>query len=97
MQNVITRDGMTIDFSKATRTGGKVNLVFRDTVDRTVTKITANFTGEDLVDFEGQPESSDPIYAFCEDHASTWVGEILEALAPIKAPTFAAYLPRVAA
>jgi len=97
MKNVINHDGMTIDLSKATRTGGKVTLVFRDTVDNTVTRITANFTGDDLVDFEGECEASDPIYAFCEAYATTWAGEILDALAPRKAPTFAAYLPRVAA
>ncbi len=81
MQTIIAHDGLTIDFSKATRTGGTVVLVFRDTVDQTVTKITANFTGDDLVDFEGDNEANDPIYKFCEMHATTWAGEIADKLA----------------
>jgi hypothetical protein len=86
MQHVINRDGLTIDFSKVTRTSGegwsgKVTLVFRDTVDQTVTKIMANFTGDDLVDFEGSPEANDPIYNFCEMMASDWTDMILDKLA----------------
>jgi hypothetical protein len=81
MQNVITHDGLTIDFSKATCAGGPVALVFRDTVDQTVTQITANFTGESLVDFEGECEANDPIYKFCEDHATLWACEIADKLA----------------
>jgi hypothetical protein len=80
MQNVITHDGLTIDLSKATRAGGPVTLVFRDTVDQIVTKITANFTGDDLVDFEGEPEEGDAIYTFCEMQAKGWAEEIADKL-----------------
>lgn len=89
MQNVITHDGLTIDLSKvgATFDGngypvwiGKVTLVFRDTVDNTVTRITANFTGDALVDFEGDPEENDPIYDFCEMNAEQWTNEITDKL-----------------
>lgn len=106
MQNVITIHGLTLEFSKVRSTfdsdglpvwSGKVTLVFRDRIAGTTTKLTANFSVDTLADFEGEPEGGDPIYKFCEDHASTWAGEILDALAPIKAPTFAGYLPRVAA
>jgi hypothetical protein len=86
MQHVINRDGLTIDFSKVTHTSGdgwsgKVTLVFRDTVDNVVIKITANFTGDNLVDFEGTPEANDPIYEFCEMMASDWTDQILDKLA----------------
>lgn len=89
MQNVIMHNGLTIDFSKVTSTlnadgypiwAGRVTLVFRDTVDQTVTKITTNFTGDALVDFEGENDVSDPIYEFCEMHAEQWAGEISDKL-----------------
>jgi hypothetical protein len=89
MQNVITHDGLTIDFSRVSPTlcgdglpvwAGRVTLVFRDTVDKTVTKITANFAPFALVDFEGESEASDPIYEFCEMHAEMWAGEITDKL-----------------
>ena len=85
MQNVITHDGLTIDFSKVRSVlapsgypvwAGVVTLVFRDTVDRTVTKITANFTGDLLVDVEGDPEDGDSIYKFCEMFEEDWAAEI---------------------
>lgn len=85
MQNEITHEGLTIDFSRVSsvldRNGfpvwsGVVTLVFRDTVDNNVTKITANFSVDTLADFEGETEANDPIYGFCEDHAEMWAGEI---------------------
>lgn len=105
MKNEIEINGLTIDISRVARTfdandlpiwAGPVALTFIDTIDKNVTVITANFTGDDLVDFEGDCEASDPIYAFCEAHAVLCAGEILNALAPIKAPTFAGDLTRAA-
>jgi hypothetical protein len=85
MQKIIAHNGLVIDFRNITRTegvwSGKVTLVFQDRVDPASTKITANFTGDDLVDFEGEPEANDPIYEFCEMHAATWAGEIADKLA----------------
>lgn len=89
MQNEITQDGLTIDFSRVSSVlsadgfpvwAGRVTLVFRDTVDNTVTKITANFSVDTLTDFEGETEANDPIYGFCEDHAEMWAGEISDKL-----------------
>jgi hypothetical protein len=57
-----------------------VTLVFRDTVDNNVTKITANFSVDTLVDFEGETEANDPIYDFCADHAEMWANEITDKL-----------------
>lgn len=89
MQNEITYEGLTIDFSQVSSVldtdgfpvwAGRVTLVFRDTVDNTVTKITANFSVDTLADFEGETEASDPIYGFCEDHAEMWANEITDKL-----------------
>lgn len=89
MQNVITHDGLTIDFSRVSSVldgngfpvwSGVVTLVFRDRVDQTVTKITANFSVDTLADFEGETEANDPIYDFCADHAEMWAGEISDKL-----------------
>ena len=86
MKNEIAINGMTINLSKVVRAfdandlpiwAGLVALTFTDTIDKTVTVITANFTGDDLVDFEGESVESDPIYKFCEDHACEWSYEIL--------------------
>ena len=85
MQSIVAHDGLTLEFSKVTSVfdtdgqpvwAGKVTLIFRDQVSQTVTKITANFSGETLVDFEGEPEDGDPVYEFCEMWAGRWAGEI---------------------
>lgn len=89
MRNVITSNGLTLNFANVQSVlggngfpvwAGVVDLVFRDTVDQTVTKLTANLSGETLVDFEGESEASDPIYDFCEDHAEMWAKMILDKL-----------------
>jgi hypothetical protein len=89
MQNEITHEGLTIDFSRVSSVlnadgypvwVGRVTLVFQDTVDNIVTKITANFSVDTLADFEGETEANDPIYGFCEDHAEMWANEIMDKL-----------------
>lgn len=89
MQNIITIHGLTIDFSKVRSVfgpdglpvwSGKVNLVFRDRIAGTTTKLTANFSVDTLTDFEGEPEDGNPIYKFCADRAEVWAQEIASVL-----------------
>jgi hypothetical protein len=85
--SIIQLQDLTIDVSTVRsefsadglpRWTGKVALIFQDAANTASTRITANWSGVEeqakgaLVDFEGEPEDGDPIYARCEKQANEW-------------------------
>lgn len=94
---IISLPGLTIDTTALrsefspdgyARWEGKVTITFDDSIDGTKTVVTANWAGEDLsrdgmlVDFEGDADENDPIYAICEAVAAGWSAKI-SAVLPI--------------
>lgn len=93
MIKIVQLSGLTCNISELRSTfsadglpvwGGKVTLKFND--EGAVTIVTANWQGVEesrdgmLVDFEGESDSSDPIYAACELYAADWSRAISDAL-----------------
>lgn len=90
-QDIIELDGLTINVSKLTHTPnddgfyrltGKVTITLVDSVDKTETVVTANYTGKAtrgddpaLCDFEGESDD-DALYEACEVYAAAWAAEI---------------------
>lgn len=84
---IISLPGLTIDTTALrsefspdgyARWEGKVTITF----DKMPMVVTANWSGEDLsrdgmlVDFEGDADENDPIYAICEAVAADWSAKI---------------------